>query len=198
MRSAVFLFGILLMCSGCAFTVDNEDIVYRPSSAIPVSGASNVTVQVDTSDNRSGNKLQIGAKKNGYGMELAPILSTRPIADIVRDALTDELRRRGYKIGAGGMIVSAEVIRFRSNYEVGFFSADAKSEATMAIQVHTPSGRLLYSKTVTGDGAELNNMVMGGGNTKIALERALPEAIMKVMIDPAFINALAASNVLGS
>lgn len=41
-------------------------------------------------------------------------------------------------------------------------------------------------------------MVMGGGNTKIALERALPEAIAKIMGDPAFMSALMTSSRLNS
>ena len=94
-------------------------------------------------DRRSGDPLQISAKTNGYGMEMAAIVATRPISEIVRDALTTELQQRGFQVGSSSLIINVEVIRFRSNYEVGFFSADAKSEATIAVQVRSPQGAIL-------------------------------------------------------
>ena len=186
---------IAVACSGCALTVDREDLAYvPPATSVTVTGSG--TVNVEVTDHRPGDQSQIGSKKNGYGMEMAAIISNRNISDLVHDAIASELQRRGFIVGPSRLVVSADIVRFRSNYEVGFFSADAKADATIAVQVTAPNGSIVYARTVSGEGAELNNVMMGGLNTKLALEKALPDAMSKLMSDQHFIAALTSTSAL--
>ena len=192
MRGIVFSLFLLVLCSGCAFTVDREDVNYIASSTpvTPVIGAAGTTVQVATVDRRSGDPLQISSKKNGYGMEMAAIVSNRPIGDIIQDAISSELRRRGFTVGASPLIITAEVVRFRSNFETGFFSADSRADVTISVQVRSATGAIAYTRTISGEARETGVQIMGGKNAKASLEKALPDAIDRLMADPAFIQAL--------
>lgn len=193
-RTLALLFAatVSVLCQGCAFTTDREDVTYTPSStpAAIVPGASAITVQVNTVDRRSGDPAQISNKKNGYGMEMASIVSTRPVADIIRDAIGDELRRRGFRVGSSPLVVTAEIIRFRSNFETGFFSADSRAEVTVSVQVRTPSGAIAFTRTVTGESTETGVQIMSGKNAKIPLEHALTDAMTRLADDPDFVRAL--------
>lgn len=192
MRRVAYSLILLVLCSGCAFTVDREDVNYIPSGmpATAVIGAAGRTVQVDTVDRRSGDPLQISSKKNGYGMEMAAIVSNRPIGNIIQDAISSELQRRGFTIGPSRVVVTAEVIRFRSNFETGFFSADSRADVTISVQVRSAAGGIVYTRTISGEARETGVQIMGGKNAKASLERALPDTIDRLMGDPAFIQAL--------
>ena len=192
MKSVALSLLALVLISGCAFTVDHEDVAYVPTAptVAPVLGASAITVQVDTVDRRSGDPAQISTKKNGYGMEMAAIVSNRPIASLVQDAISEELRRRGFKVGPSSLVVAAEVIRFRSNFETGFFSADSRADVTIAVQVRNPAAAITYSRTIIGEARDTGIQIMTGKNAKASLEKALPDAIDRLMADPAFTRAL--------
>lgn len=81
------LFATTLFCSGCAFTTASIDIPYQSlSTASPVAGASNISVTVTTVDDRSENRDRVGSKRNGYGMETAPIVATNDIPTTITAA----------------------------------------------------------------------------------------------------------------
>ena len=72
LMAGAFLASVLL--SGCALTKDNVSLTYVPqTNAVQVTGASAVSVKVDMTDSRSI-KDRVGAKKNGFGMDMAPII----------------------------------------------------------------------------------------------------------------------------
>lgn len=71
----VAVVGIVAFASGCALTAERVDLTYTPQiAAISVPGASDVTVSVQVVDDRQ-DKTKVSSKKNGYGMEIAPIIS---------------------------------------------------------------------------------------------------------------------------
>jgi len=177
--------------SGCALISDTVDIQYHSTTATaPLLGAGQVRVEVAVNDGRTGRPDQIGVKKNGYGMEMAPILASRPVPDLVRDALVLELRKEGFDIGPGGMIVVVDVTKFSNDFKMGFFSGDAASEAILGVQVRNPAGRIVYSRTIAGDNSTGGVFIAGGDNAKASLERSLSNAIAKLMADPAFSRAI--------
>lgn len=176
---------------GCALVTDTVDVRYQSAvAAAPVPGAERAVVQVATTEGRSGRPDQISSKKNGYGMEMAAILSSRLPTDLVRDAITEELRKEGFRIGQGAVTVSAEVTKFSNDFKTGFFSADAAGEVTLGIQVRSAAGQILYSRTVTGEGLVTGVQLMGGNNAKDAVEKALSAAVARLVSDQAFTRAL--------
>ena len=193
MRSVLLGALLLLPLAGCAFTTDTVDIRYQSTAAAaPIPGAAQIAVTVVVNDARSGRPDQVSVKKNGYGMEMAPILASRPVADIIRDAVTDELRRDGFGIGPGGKAVVVDIAKFNNDFKTGFFSGDAASEVFLSVQVRTASGQIAYSRPITGENATSGVVMMGGDNAKQSLERSLSNAVAKLMADPSFTQALQA------
>jgi uncharacterized lipoprotein YajG len=188
--SAVLLVGTTYL-AGCALTTDTVDIQYHSSTAVSSAlGADQVMVEVQTVDGRTGRLDQVSSKKNGYGMEMAAILSARPVSEIVRQALAEELHKEGFLIGQSRIVVVAEINKFSNDYKVGFFSSDAVGEVTLAVQVRDTAGHILYTRTLTGQGTNGGVMLMGGENARVSLEAALSSAVVRLMSDQAFTRAI--------
>ena len=69
--------------TGCALTVDTIQLDYLArTQSTPYANAPGVTVTVEAEDRRS--EAKVGSKKNGYGMEMAEIVSAENVASIVQ------------------------------------------------------------------------------------------------------------------
>ena len=89
---------LVIGLSGCALTTDRIDIAYRPAdSAVRLAEAQGVKVMVQVRDQRI-EKTKVSSKKNGFGMELAPIVATQEVAGIVKKAIESELQVRGFQV----------------------------------------------------------------------------------------------------
>jgi hypothetical protein len=61
-------------------TTDNIEVPYRSLAARPPTpGASGITIAVKASDERTTYRDRVSSKKNGYGMEMAPIVATNDV-----------------------------------------------------------------------------------------------------------------------
>jgi uncharacterized lipoprotein YajG len=192
----------ILLCmatAGCALTTDTETIGYHslPGASIVV-GADRTTLQVSAVDGRGGNPAQFSNKKNAFGSTMAPILSDKPVSDVVQAAVVEELRHRGFNVGAGGSVVTIKVQSFNSDYDVGFWGADANAVVVLVVEVRGPTGAALYSNVITGKGLEPSNQVFNGRNARIAVEGALADAIKELMNDPTFFQALTRAGRAGA
>ncbi len=178
--------------TGCALTTDRIELKYPPQSNVaPVAGANAVRVQVQVSDQRA-DKAKVGSKKNGFGMEMAPILATEDVGVTVKRAIEQELQARGFQLGAKDSLVNvgAEVVRFYNDHKNGFFAGDAVAEINLAVRVTSPSGAVLYTRNVAAQGLEPNIQLASGDNAKLALDRALVNGMRALFEDQAFIEAL--------
>jgi len=73
---AITLYGVVVALSGCALTTDRIDIGYdQKQGIVQMPGANKVSVAVQVADLRQ-DKGKVSSKKNGYGMEMAPIVAT--------------------------------------------------------------------------------------------------------------------------
>lgn len=141
---------VLLACltTGCALTTDEVNIQYHSETATnPVPMAQNIIVQVNATEGRTSDFDKVSVKKNGYGMEMAPIISRQPLPDLVKSAIEDELRKEGFKIGPGKIYVDVELDKFYNDFKIGFFSGDAVSEVIITCQVKTRDGQIFYART---------------------------------------------------
>jgi uncharacterized lipoprotein len=118
---------IVVNVTGCALTTERIDLQYKPQSGIsPIAGANRVTVNVQVIDQRL-EKSKVSSKKNGYGMEMAPIIANEDVTLTLRKAIEQELGSRGFSIGAGtGLVqIAADLTRFYNDHKTGFFSGDS-------------------------------------------------------------------------
>ncbi|HEY6942077.1 YajG family lipoprotein [Dokdonella sp.] len=189
-RAAVLCFVVL--ASGCATTTDRIDLAYTPQIAPPiVPGASGVTVSVQVIDDRQ-DKTKVSSKKNGYGMEMAPIIANEDVSITIRKAIETELGNRGFKVSVDSALVQVigDLTRFYNDHKTGFFSGDAVADLNLSVNVKSKDGKLLYGKQIVARGIEPNTQLATGNNARIALEKALQDGMANLFGDNEFIAAL--------
>jgi len=181
---------LLILLPGCALTTDHVILEYKsPGVATQIDGASEVRVFVDLFDIR-GMKDRVSVKKNGYGMEMAPIVSETSIPVLLTKAIESELVARGFALGEGSVRLFVELQKFYNDFKTGFWSGSAVAELIINTQVKTPSGEIVYSKLTVGNGNVPSIQLMTGENAKTALEDALTDGMRKLFSDRAMLDAI--------
>lgn len=186
-----------LVCVGalaaCALNEDKVPVDYvsatSPGTGV-LPGAADVAIVLTAIDQRSAYGDRISTKRNGYGMEMARILATNDVVELVRGSLERELTALGFRTGAVGLPVRVELRNFYNNFKVGFFSGDAEAEVAFVLKVTDPPGALLFSHFYSGTGTEAKIQLASGENAKAALQKALTAAIKAAIEDPALRQAL--------
>lgn len=178
--------------TGCAFTSEKIDIHYVQQQGVAqIPGADGSVVSVEVTDSRV-DKTRVSSKKNGYGMETAPITSNEEVTTTVARALEQEIRARGFRAGsgAGNLKLNAEINRFYNDHKIGFFSGDAVADLSLSVRLSTASDKLLYSRTIMSQGKEANTQLATGKNAGLALDRALAAGMSDLFNDATFVAAL--------
>jgi len=185
----------VLTLSGCALTTDRIDLQYAPQPGVSkVEGAERVSVSVQVNDVRS-DKSKVSSKKNGYGMEMAPILANEDVAVTVRRAIEDELKQRGFVLAPDALVqISGDLTRFYNDHKIGFFAGDAVADLNLNVVVHSKGGKTLFSKQIMTQGVEPNTQLASGENARLALTRALESGMKALFEDQAFLASLVAAN----
>ena len=182
--------------SGCALTTEQIQLDYTQQAGVArIAGADKVAVNVQVADQRL-DKSKISSKKNGYGMEMAPITAAEDVAVTIRKAIEQELQARGFQLGQESALVkvAADVTRFYNDHKMGFFAGDAVADLNMSVTVKSAQGGLLYAKQIAAQGKEANTQLASGKNAKLALDRALQNGMKMLFDDPAFVSALMAAS----
>ena len=182
--------------SGCALTTEQIELNYTPQAGVAkVAGAENVSVNVQVADQRL-DKSKVSSKKNGFGVEMAPITAAEDVAVTVRKAIEKELQARGFQLGSDAALVkvAADVTRFYNDHKMGFFAGDAVADLNLSVTVKSQKGALLYSKQIIAQGMEKNTQLATGNNARLALDRALENGMKMLFEDPAFVSALLAAS----
>ncbi|MDJ0391148.1 YajG family lipoprotein [Roseomonas sp. E05] len=181
----------LLTLANCAFTTDYIDVTYGAARSQPqLPGASAVGLTVTAEDARTDHRDRVSSKRNGFGMDTAPILSTTDVVAETSRAIGAELMAKGFRLGGNDARVEVDVLRFYNEFRMGFFAGDAVSEITLNVQVLDRLGRPVYSRIYSAKGLEPNIQVMVGHNAEASLNNALKKVVPLVVDDPAFLNVL--------
>lgn len=190
------LFPILmttLILSGCALTRDHITLDYVPmESAEKIANAEKIQLLVAISDQRNS-KDRVSCKKNGYGMEMASILSKNDVNLLIKQALVTELANRGFSIGndySNCVLIDVELNKFYNDFKNGFFAGESLAEVILNVKIKKPDGTFAFSKSIMGSGEKKPIYLFTGTNAKITLESALQNAISKIVSDQEFILAL--------
>jgi len=199
MKRAIFATAgaiVFFTLTGCALTTETIELRYKqPQGVAKVSGASDVSVKVAVIDQRQ-DKTTVSSKKNGYGMEMAPILAAEDVATTVRKAIESELQARGFTLGSDAalVLISADLSRFYNDHKTGFFSGDSVADLNMLVSLKSKSGSILYTRMIIAQGIEPKIQLMSGENARLALDRALENAMKTLFDDSAFIAAMVSAN----
>lgn len=192
MRNLLCAIALGLLTSACALTTDTIDVPYQSTGNVThIDGASAETVSVSGTDARTAYRDRVSTKKNGYGMEMAAIVTSNDIPQTVTNAIQQELAAEGYKIGPNHAKLQVEVIKFYNDFKMGFFSGDAYAQVALNVKVLTAGNDLIYAKYYEANGTEPNVMLANGSNARAALIIAFRNAVHSVVSDPDLRKALA-------
>jgi len=199
MNRFALLAALALLASGCALTTDKIDVPYQQLGAVsPVAGASAASVSVTAQDGRSAHRDRVSTKKNGYGMEMAPIIATNDIPQTVAGAVEQTLRTEGYRIEPGHAALTVDVLNFYSDFKVGVFTGDAVADVELMVTVRDPANAIVFTRTYDGSGKEADIMMASGSNAGAALIKALQNCVNSVVSDQALHAAIKAAQQPGS
>ena len=192
MKNALLVTVLSLLLAGCALTTERIDLTYAPQPGVStIPGANNVIVSVQVNDQRQERSNKVSYKKNGFGMEMAPILANEDVTVTLRRAIEQELQSRGFSIGNEALVsILADLTRFWNDHKTGFFAGDAVADLNMSILVKNKNGNLLYSRQILSQGVEPNTQLMSGNNARLALNRAIENGMKLLFEDHVFIAAL--------
>jgi uncharacterized lipoprotein YajG len=181
-----------LLLAGCALTTDRIDLTYAPQPGVStIPSAHNVIVSVKVNDQRPEKNNRVSSKRNGFGMEMAPILANEDVTVTLRQAIEQELQSRGFVIGNEALVsILADLTRFWNDHKTGLFAGDAVADLNMNISVKNKNGNLLYSRVIQAQGIEPNTQLMTGNNARLALNKAIVNGLKILFEDQAFISAL--------
>ncbi len=199
MRKLVLLAALALLVSGCALTTDKIDVPYQQLGVVsPVAGASAASVLVLAQDGRASHRDRVSTKKNGYGMEMAPIVATNDIPKTVAGALEQTLRAEGYRIEPGHAALTVEVLQFYNDFKLGVFSGDAIADVELSATVRDAADKIVFTRTYDGSGKEADVMMASGSNARAALIKALQNCVNSIASDQALHAAIKAAQQPGS
>jgi uncharacterized lipoprotein YajG len=184
MKNLLSLFAVAFLTSACALTTDRIDVPYQTlATARPVAGASAASVSVVAHDGRTVYQDRVSTKKNGYGMEMAPIMANNDIPQTVGLAVEQELKAEGFQIGPGHAVLSVDVIRFYNDFKIGFFSGDAIADVEIHVTLRDPANSIVFVADYEGSGKEADVMMASGSNARAALIKAFQNALNTLVSD---------------
>jgi uncharacterized lipoprotein len=156
-----------------------------------IQGAKDIVVAVNINDQRQDKSNKVSCKKNGFGVEMAPILANEDVTITLQRAIEQELQLRGFKIGGQALVsIIADLTRFWNDHKTGFFAGDSIADLNMSVLVKNKDGNILYTRQIVTQGVEENIQLMTGDNARLALDKALASGMKLLFEDPAFISAL--------
>jgi uncharacterized lipoprotein YajG len=179
----------------CAFTTDTIVPGYQPQQwARRVNGADQVTVRVVVHDLRR-DRARVSVKKNGYGMEMAPIVSAMDVAGFIRSNVALELARRGFTVvEQTGLVINVDLRKYFNDFKIGFMSGDATAEVIFDVTAFRAGpdgdGPPIFLGHFEGAGENNGIQLCSGENAKVALDAALTDAMRLMFSDRRFVAAL--------
>jgi uncharacterized lipoprotein len=185
---------LLASLGACALNEDNVPIDYiPPDPPAPIAGAGAVKLEVTATDQRAQYRDRVSVKKNMYGMEMARIIATNDVVDLVRSGVERGLRSEGFAMGPGGLTVGIDLQNFYNNFQSGGASGLAVAEVAFALKVRNASGALVYSQFYSATNTNDGLVLASGANAKASLEKATTMAVKQMLDDKALQDALIAT-----
>jgi uncharacterized lipoprotein YajG len=180
-----------LLTGACALAPETIEVAAKPANSTSQEGAG-ASVELRVVDGRSSYRDRVGTKKNGYGVELARIKSSRSPLDVVRDSVQQELQGKGFIVGSRGVVVTIELLSFYSDFKPAFIipTAESVADVSFSLQVGPPGGPSTYAHIYRGSGSSTDAFVMTPGSARVALDQALGAAMVQVSDDSGLRAAL--------
>jgi len=192
------VFFALLVTSGCtggsAITQANLDVSYNLAKAKvgPLSSVKPLKVEVGTFADKRQVTDRIGDKRNYLGWRMAKIVTTRPVPEIVREAIVSAFNKNGHIVTSDekDIVVSGEIETFWFEYQANTWEVEFMGtvDVNMVVQ-DSRTGQVLFSKRYSG---YHNTALKGGYHKEMAdeMNAALENLTDQISNDPKLIEVL--------
>jgi hypothetical protein len=154
MRRRAGLFGVLLSllaASGCGVTSSGLDVRY-PEAGVKramLASAPPRRIEIAPVADRRMETARIGSRPKGGG----DIVTSRPVTDIVGEALAVEIRKNGHSVVSDrtDVVLATAVEEFRLDVVAGYSATQYVGRVVIAVAVADPrSGDKLLTRTYVG------------------------------------------------
>lgn len=182
---------LILLTQACAFKDSQLKISHTDDAQFngPISEISMRSFSSPELEDRREDKVRIGWKKNGYGMNTADITTEQPVQDIVADAIAEGLKANGHLISVNesDIKITGSVERFWFETDINFWTVEFIGEVTADLSfVNTINDEIIYHSIYTGS----HSVKKGGGGEK-TWRTVMSTAVNKLIEDIVFDEALA-------
>lgn len=192
----VLLLTVVLM-QGCAFTTARLNVAARPNADLkgPLSQVAPTKFDVQALADERTDKARIGWKRNGYGGKTADILSTRPVTDVVADAVRAGLQQNGHTAAIpGDIVVSGSVTRFWFEVKPNFWTIEFTGNVECDIQfVRTGTKQEVYKSRYSGTYTRKTGGGLEATWTEV-MDASVEKLVEDIVFDANLIEALKAAN----
>jgi YajG family uncharacterized lipoprotein len=201
----VVVLGLAALLGGCV-GISTVNVGYEEARAArgPLSAAGPRRILIEVTDRRPMASPLIGYKRapgteRTLASEFLPpsnarsIAVTRPVREIVHDALAVELRKNNHAVvrAEADRVLAVDVQEFWLDVQEGFWSN--RFSATMAITMTVAdarTGRVLLTRNYQGHAVKSGQGMMREGNWKTPMNSALEGMMREVATDPRLVEAL--------
>lgn len=179
---AVLPLTALLLLGGCAFTKSTLNVGYTDAMATrgPLSSVSPRRIDVGAFMDKRPEIERIGYKRNMYGQKTADIVTTKPVPDIVKDALAAEFRKNGHQLTTTAerdLVISGDVTTFWFEFQVNFWTVEFFGTSAVTLNVvDGKTGTTLLTRNYQGHYTEKS-----GGGLDGTWERVMNEALQRMV-----------------
>jgi curli biogenesis system outer membrane secretion channel CsgG len=183
----------ILALSGCAFTQANLDIKYADASVKkgPLSSVRPLKIEVGEFTDKRSETDKIGYKRNGFGQKTANIVTTKPVPQIVREAILTEFLKNGHLSGGDkNIILSGTITSFWFDYQINFWTVEFMGTVSVDLNVlDGKTGSVLLTRAYHG---HYNEKSMGGleGTWERVMNAALERMVQQMSTDNKLIQVL--------
>ncbi len=180
-----FLMVVVALVEGCAFGTARLNVAARPGTNLkgPLSQVAPLSFDVMPLEDTRSDKARIGWKKNGYGQNTADIVTTRPVTEIVAEAIRAGLQQNGHTATAPANInVTGSVTRFWFEVKPNFWTVEftGNVECDLAF-VSTRTGATVYKSRYSGTYTDKT-----GGGLEATWTQVMDASVEKLVEDIVF------------
>ncbi len=182
---------LVLLTQACAFKDAQLKIAHTEDAKLdgPISELSTLSFSSPLLEDNREDKVRIGWKKNGYGMNTADITTEQPVENIVSEAIVEGLKANGHTVAAenSDISITGSVERFWFETDVNFWTVEFLGEVTAHLSfVNKSTNQVIYDSKYTGS----HSVKKGGGGEK-TWRTVMSTAVNKLIEDMVFDEELA-------
>jgi uncharacterized lipoprotein YajG len=196
MMRVFLLAAAFALVEGCAFGTARLNVAARPGTNFkgPLSQVAPLSFDVMPLEDARSDKARIGWKKNGYGQNTADIVTTRPVTELVAEAIRAGLQQNGQTASTPANInISGTVTRFWFEVKPNFWTVEFTGNVECDLQfVSTRTGMTVYKSRYSGTYTDKTGGGLEATWTQV-MDASLEKLVEDIVFDANLIEELNAS-----